>query len=153
MAEAKPDLSAREIGRMGGNRTKELHGKEHFREMGRRAASVLKEKYGSEHYTKMAAIRAQNRNSPKPAIDPVDAVEEEESPPGVSASEAGRRGGAMVKERYGSEHFVKAGQLGGAITKQKYGADHYSRIGRMGGMTKARNRSAASETSTDTEQE
>ena len=66
----------------------------------------------------------------------------------MTAAEAGRRGGTVVKEKYGSDHFKKAGQMGGSTTKQKYGSDHYARIGRIGGQTKAKNR-AANESTTE----
>lgn len=132
MDEARDAITARDIGRMGGNATKQRHGREHFVEMGRRAAQVLKEKYGREHYSKMA----QSRGNAK-------AKEPRDEGPSITAAEAGRKGGTIVKEKYGHDHFVSAGRRGGSITKQRYGADHYARIGRMGGMTKAKNREAA----------
>jgi uncharacterized protein len=48
-------------------------------------------------------------------------------------SEAGRRGGEVVKERYGSEFYSEIGKRGGETVKQERGAEYYSTIGRKGG--------------------
>ena len=48
-------------------------------------------------------------------------------------SEAGRRGGEVVKERYGSEFYSEIGRRGGETVKQERGAEYYSTIGRKGG--------------------
>jgi hypothetical protein len=135
----KEEITARDIGRMGGNATKQRHGREHFVEMGRRAAQVLKEKYGREHYSKMAQSRGAAKAKPEP-----------EPTTSITAAEAGRKGGTIVKEKYGHDHFVSAGRRGGSTTKQKYGPEHYARIGRMGGMTKAKNREANATDGADT---
>ena len=48
-------------------------------------------------------------------------------------SEAGRRGGEVVKERYGAEFYSEIGKRGGETVKQERGAEYYSAIGRKGG--------------------
>ena len=48
-------------------------------------------------------------------------------------SEAGRRGGEVVKERYGAEFYSEIGKRGGETVKQERGAEYYSNIGRKGG--------------------
>ncbi|HEU0145161.1 MAG TPA: hypothetical protein VFQ47_10280 [Nitrososphaera sp.] len=48
-------------------------------------------------------------------------------------SEAGRRGGEVVKERYGAEFYSEIGKRGGETVKQERGAEYYSTIGRKGG--------------------
>lgn len=123
-------LTTKDIGRIGGNTTKDRHGREHYVQMGRKAAQVLKERYGSEHYSRMALSRRA----------PGATAEQASETPAITASEAGKLGGAVVRERYGREHFVNAGQRGGATTKERYGTEHYARIGRIGGMSKSRGR-------------
>ena len=48
-------------------------------------------------------------------------------------SEAGRRGGEVVKERYGAEFYSEIGKRGGETVKQERGTEYYSTIGRKGG--------------------
>lgn len=50
-------------------------------------------------------------------------------------SEAGRRGGEVVKERYGAEFYREIGEKGGGAVKERYGAEFYSEIGKRGGET------------------
>jgi general stress protein YciG len=50
-------------------------------------------------------------------------------------SEAGRKGGQVVKERYGTEFYAEIGRKGGEVTKRKYGPEHYAEIGKRGGQT------------------
>ncbi|MGC8833045.1 MAG: hypothetical protein ACP5R4_03240 [Armatimonadota bacterium] len=127
----KLPLTTKEVGRIGGNTTKAKYGREHFVEMGRRAARVLMERYGSDHYRMMAQVRHEKRLR----------SEDSQESAAVTASEAGRKGGTTVKEKYGRDHFVAAGQRGGSATREKYGSEHYACIGRLGGMSKARRRS------------
>lgn len=134
----KKELTAREIGRMGGLSTKERHGREHFIRMGRKAAEVLKQRYGQAHYMKMAEARRRKKNEPSNAV--------EEERPSMTASEAGRKGGKIVLEKYGPAHFIEAGRKGGSTTRERYGSEHYSRIGRIGGRAKARNRNQGAAT-------
>lgn len=47
--------------------------------------------------------------------------------------EAGKKGGARVKEKYGTEYFQMIGRKGGQRTKDKYGTGFYSDIGMKGG--------------------
>ena len=48
-------------------------------------------------------------------------------------SQAGRRGGEVVKERYGTEFYREIGEKGGGAVKERYGSEFYSEIGRRGG--------------------
>ena len=50
-------------------------------------------------------------------------------------SQAGRRGGEIVKERYGTEFYREIGEKGGGAVKERYGAEFYSEIGKRGGET------------------
>src|SRR5215218_5662332 len=50
-------------------------------------------------------------------------------------SQAGRRGGEVVKERYGAEFYREIGEKGGGAVKERYGAEFYSEIGKRGGET------------------
>jgi hypothetical protein len=57
-------------------------------------------------------------------------------------SEAGRRGGEVVKERYGTEFYREIGEKGGGTVKERYGAEFYSEIGKRGGDTVKHERGA-----------
>ena len=48
-------------------------------------------------------------------------------------SVAGRRGGMVVKGRYGQQFYRQIGEKGGSAVKQRYGTEFYSEIGRRGG--------------------
>jgi uncharacterized protein len=50
------------------------------------------------------------------------------------AAEAGRKGAATLKEKFGREHFVNMGKVGGASNKEKHGAEHFKELGRRGGQ-------------------
>jgi general stress protein YciG len=49
--------------------------------------------------------------------------------------EAGRRGGARVRETHGPAFFQAIGQKGGRATRARYGPEFFSTIGRKGGET------------------
>jgi len=57
-------------------------------------------------------------------------------------SEAGRRGGEVVKERYGPEFYREIGEKGGGAVKERYGPEFYSEIGKRGGETVKQERGA-----------
>lgn len=43
----------------------------------------------------------------------------------------GKKGGMAARRRLGREHYARIGRLGGEQTKARYGAEHYARIGRQ----------------------
>jgi len=45
----------------------------------------------------------------------------------------GKKGGTANKETHGSEHYSELGKKGGATTNERHGQEHYVRIGAMGG--------------------
>jgi hypothetical protein len=53
MVDAPKKLTKAEAGRLGGLRTKQRHGTEHYRCAGRKGAAALLAKYGPEHYRKI----------------------------------------------------------------------------------------------------
>jgi len=54
------------------------------------------------------------------------------------AKMAGARGGATVKERYGSEFYQRIGAKGGQTVREKHGRDHFVEIGKIGGSRKGK---------------
>jgi general stress protein YciG len=56
----------------------------------------------------------------------------------MTVSEAGRKGGQTVRERYGLEFYEeigrKGGRIGGQVVKRRYGSEFYEEIGRKGGQ-------------------
>ncbi|MGH7383044.1 MAG: KGG domain-containing protein [Candidatus Methylomirabilales bacterium] len=60
---------------------------------------------------------------------------ETERPKGsISVQEAGRRGGARLKELYdGTGHWQKIGKKGGSTTFERHGTKHFQQVGEKGG--------------------
>jgi general stress protein YciG len=52
---------------------------------------------------------------------------------GMTVAEAGRMGGKLVSEKYGSEFYEKIGKKGGSSTAERYGPEFFGKIGRKGG--------------------
>lgn len=48
-----------------------------------------------------------------------------------TASAAGKKGAATVKERYGAPHFQRLGKAGGAVMAQR-GSEYFRAMGRQG---------------------
>lgn len=46
---------------------------------------------------------------------------------------AGKKGGASLREKMGSDHFSEMGKKGGTQTSLTHGPDFYRRIGKIGG--------------------
>src|SRR5712692_7094227 len=63
------------------------------------------------------------------------------------AREAGSRGGATVKERYGAEFYQRIGAKGGQTVRAKHGRDHFVEIGKIGGSRKGKRGESAPSTS------
>src|SRR5207245_9697315 len=63
------------------------------------------------------------------------------------ARQAGARGGATVKERYGSEFYQRIGAKGGQTVRAKHGRDHFVEIGKIGGSRKGKRGESAPSTS------
>lgn len=49
------------------------------------------------------------------------------------AREAGKKGGEIVKERYGAAFYQEIGRKGGETVKKSRGTEFYAEIGRKGG--------------------
>jgi len=73
------------------------------------------------------------------------------------ARDAGRKGGEIVKSRYGAEFYKDIGRKGGETLKRERGASFFAEIGKKGGerrgMKKLALKSAASETPAEIETE
>ena len=63
--------------------------------------------------------------------------EDEEKPVPMATSEAERKGGRKVREKYGEDHYQRIGRKGGAALKEKRGSEYYSAIARKGGRANA----------------
>lgn len=61
VAAGKPKLSRAEAGRLGGLKTRERYGSEHYKDIGKqggaKGGAVTKQKYGSEHYRRIGSLR------------------------------------------------------------------------------------------------
>lgn len=60
------------------------------------------------------------------------------TPTSPTPSEIGRKGGLVVKERYGSDYYSKIGKKGGEAVKEKHGSDYFATIGKLGGTSPKR---------------
>lgn len=60
---------------------------------------------------------------------------EEEGQPAVSPlSEAGRKGGSAVRDKYGEDYYRRIGKKGGQALKERRGSDYYRSIAQKGGQ-------------------
>lgn len=57
---------------------------------------------------------------------------------GMSVREAGRKGGNVVRDKYGQEFYEQIGKIGGKkggeTVREKYGSGFYKEIGKKGGQ-------------------
>jgi general stress protein YciG len=51
----------------------------------------------------------------------------------MTTSEAGRKGGSAVRDKYGEDYYRRIGKLGGTALKDKRGSDYYRAIAKKGG--------------------
>lgn len=56
-------------------------------------------------------------------------------PEAMTVREAGKKGGTIVRQRYGKEFYEEIGKKGSRTTRAKYGPDFYGQIGKKGGQT------------------
>ena len=52
----------------------------------------------------------------------------------MTVQEAGKKGGEVVKLRYGAEFYAEIGRKGGEATKKRHGSRFYEEIGQKGGQ-------------------
>lgn len=64
----------------------------------------------------------------------VMATREEEKPAPMSTVEAGRKGGSVVRDKYGGEYYRQIGKKGGTALKEKRGSEYYRQIAQKGGQ-------------------
>lgn len=55
---------------------------------------------------------------------------------GMTVREAGKKGGDIVKSRYGPAFYAEIGRKGGESTKRRHGSAFYEAIGHKGGQHK-----------------
>ena len=65
-------------------------------------------------------------------VDPLSTAFER--PERMTVREAGKKGGDVVKSKYGAEFYVEIGRKGGESTKRRYGSQFYEAIGHKGGQ-------------------
>ncbi len=53
------------------------------------------------------------------------------------AKQAGRKGGEVVKKKYGAQFYRDIGKKGGETVKTERGSEFYAEIGRRGGETRS----------------
>src|SRR6266852_298903 len=59
--------------------------------------------------------------------------EDDEKPAPMSTSEAGRKGGSTVRDKYGEDYYRRIGKKGGTALKEKRGSEYYRTIAAKGG--------------------
>ena len=59
--------------------------------------------------------------------------DEEEKPTPMTTTEAGRKGGSTVRDRYGEDYYRRIGKKGGTTLKEKRGSEYYRQIAQKGG--------------------
>ena len=58
--------------------------------------------------------------------------------PGMTVREAGKKGGDIVKSKYGPQFYAQIGRKGGESTKRRHGSSFYETIGSKGGQQSRR---------------
>lgn len=56
-----------------------------------------------------------------------------EQPTPTPTSEVGRKGGSVVREKYGEDYYRQIGKKGGTALKEQRGSEYYRTIARKGG--------------------
>ena len=51
----------------------------------------------------------------------------------MTTSEAGRKGGTAVRDKYGEDYYRRIGKIGGTTLKEQRGSDYYRDIAKKGG--------------------
>ena len=57
----------------------------------------------------------------------------EDKPTPMSTTEAGRKGGSAVRNKYGEDYFRRIGKKGGTVLKEKRGTQYYRTIAKKDG--------------------
>jgi general stress protein YciG len=60
--------------------------------------------------------------------------EDDVKPVPMTNSEAGRKGGSTVRDRYGEDYYRRIGKKGGLTLKEKRGSEYYREIAQKGGQ-------------------
>lgn len=146
----KGEITAEDAGRLGGLKTKQKMGADHYREMSKKGQQKLLEKYGGLEGLRAHLAAVRHESSLKRQRSQSAPTTEVRAP--ITAREAGRMGGRAVKESYPGFHAA-IGQMGGesllntrpgfhseigrkggqATSSQHQGDGYYSQLGRTGG--------------------
>lgn len=57
-----------------------------------------------------------------------------DNPAAMTVREAGKKGGDIVKTKYGPQFYAEIGRKGGESTKRRHGSAFYETIGHKGGQ-------------------
>ena len=57
----------------------------------------------------------------------------EDKPTPISTTEADRKGGSAVRNKYGEDYYRRIGKKGGTVLKEKRGTEYYRTIAKKGG--------------------
>lgn len=117
-------------GRLGGQRTRELHGVEHYRRMGRAGGATVRERYGAEFF-RVNGKKGGDRMAAKHGL--------------AFYSEIGRKGGAKTRDEHDADYYSVIAKKGAGRPRSRRGPPADERMGNASALRQARLRAGLSQ--------